>query len=93
MSESTPDRRQSLLRVLFFSFELLLVVSFAMIFVIDPRGSPVWSDAAGFTYWYAFVGLLIVSLMLRRSARHLANIAWLTLFFSFWIAAFFLRVV
>jgi len=84
MRTSVTDSHRTLLYVLFALFEVLFVASVIVLACIDPRrGLPV-SDAAGLTFWFTFVGLFIVSFILRRVARKLAVIGWLTLFGGFW---------
>ena len=87
MATSITNRHRGLLSVLFFIFEALFVASVVTFTRIDIREAAVWSEAAGVTFWFSFVGLLIVSFLLRRAARHLAVIGWITLFVGFWFAA------
>ena len=62
------------------------------VFCIDPRKDLVINDAAGVTFWFAFVGLLTVSLMLRRAARRVAVFGYFSLFGAFWALALFAPV-
>ena len=84
MRNSVTDSHRTLIYVLFALFEFLFIASVILLACIDRRrGLPV-SDAAGLTFWFAFVSLFIVSFILRRAARRLAVIGWLTLFAGFW---------
>jgi len=76
-----------LLYVLFSLFEALLVTSVVALYCTDPRGNPVLDDAAGLTFWFAFFGLLTVTFILRKTARRLAVVGWLSLFGGFWSLA------
>ena len=87
MRPSTADSRRTLLCVLFCLFETLLVASVIILLFTEPRRRPV-TDAAGLTFWFAFVGLFAVTLILRRAAPRLAVIGWLTLLGGFWSLAF-----
>ncbi len=87
MRTSITDSHRPLLYVLFCLFEMLLIASVVVLACTDPRrGLPV-TDAAGLTFWFAFVGLFVVCFILRRSVRRLAVIGWLTLFVGFWFLA------
>jgi hypothetical protein len=87
MSQTFTESHRHLLIVLFWLFELLLVAAVATIFCIDSRRwSPV-QDAAGLTFWFAFIGLFTVSFVLRRTCRRLAIIGWFSLFLGFWSLA------
>lgn len=73
-----------LLYVLFWLFELLLVSAAGLLgFVADRHGAWMFEDAAGLTFLFAFIGLFIVSFILRNSCRRLAVVGWLTLFVGF----------
>jgi hypothetical protein len=64
-----------------FIFEALYVSSDVIIYCTDSPFQPeLLNAAAQVTFMYSFVGLLIASFLLRQSARHLANIGWITLF-------------
>jgi cell division protein FtsW (lipid II flippase) len=74
------DRHRDLFLVLFWIFEVLFVASMVVIFRTDSPFHPETINAAAQIVWLAsFVCLFIVSFILRRSARYLANIGWLTL--------------
>ena len=83
------ESHRPLLYVLFCLFETLLVASVVILFCIDPRRRSGIDDAAGLTFWFAFIGLFIVCFILRRACRRLAVIGWLTLFAGFWSLALF----
>ena len=87
MRTSLADSHRGLLYVLFGLFETLLVASVIVLACTDSRRRLPISDAAGLTFWFAFVGLFIVCFILRRGARRLAVIGWLTLFGGFWYLA------
>jgi len=87
MSTSIADSHRGLLYVLFCLFETLLVASVVGLFCIDPRSGSGIDAGAGVTFWFAFVGLFTVSFMLRRAARRVAVIGWLSLFGAFWSIA------
>jgi len=84
MRTCLADSHRGLFYVLFWLFETLLIASGTALAVIDPRRGLLVSDAAGLTFWFAFVGLFTASFVLRRAARRLAVIAWWTLFVVFW---------
>lgn len=84
MRTSSTDSRRGLLYVLFCLFEALLLASVIVIACTDPRRDLPIRDAAGLTFWFAFVGLFTVCFTLKRAARRLAVIGWLTLFGGFW---------
>jgi len=65
---------------LFGLFESLFLASVVIAFCLDPRSRPGIEDAAALAFWFAFIGLLVVSFILRRARRRLAVIGWLTLF-------------
>ena len=92
MRTSTTDSHRALLYVLFGLFETLLIAFVILLACIDPRRGLPASDAAGLTFWLAFVGLFTVCFILRRAARRLAVIGWLTLFAGFWYLALTLAV-
>ena len=54
---------------------------------IDFRETLAWGEAAGITFWFSFVGLFVTCFLLRRTARHLAIIGWVTLFAGFCFAS------
>ena|SRR5437879_6260083 len=89
MSKAFTDSHRTLLYVLFFLFETLLVASVVVLFCTDPRRRSGVDDAAGLTFWFAFVGLFIVCFILRRACRRLTVIGWLSLFAGFWSLALF----
>ena len=87
------ERPQHLLIVLFCLFETLLLASVVMFFVVDGRRGPSAIEAAaGVTYGFSFVGQLIVCFLLRRRARPLAVIGWLSLLGSI-LAGMFLPAI
>jgi hypothetical protein len=88
MATSITNRHRGLLSVLFFIFEALFVASVVILTRIDIREMTVWTEADGVAFWFSFVGLLVVSFLLRRTARHLAVIGWITLVVGFLFAAF-----
>jgi hypothetical protein len=69
--------------VLFFVFETLLISSAVALMRLDLHHEQIWGDAAAITFWFSFVGLFVVSFLLRRVARHLSMIGWFTLFLGF----------
>lgn len=88
MRTSITESHRTLLYVLFCLFESLLVASVLVLaFTEDRHRVSPWSDAAGLTFWFSFVGLFTVCFILRRAVRRLAVIGWLTLFAGFWFLA------
>jgi len=84
MRTAITESHRTLLYVLFALFETLLLSSVIVLLCTHPRrGLPI-TDAAGLTFWFAFVGLFAVCFILRRACRRLAVIGWLTLFVGFW---------
>jgi cell division protein FtsW (lipid II flippase) len=74
------DRHRDLFVVLFWIFEALFVASVVVIFRTDSPFHPEPINAYAQIIWMvSFVGLFVASFILRRSARYLANIGWLTL--------------
>ena len=75
------DRHRDLFLVLFWIFEVLFVASSVTLICKDWRfqHQAFWFVVANITFIFSFVGLLVASFLLRRSARYLANIGWLTL--------------
>ncbi len=66
--------------ILFWIFEGLFVASEVALFCTDSPFHPGLINAVAAVAWTAsFFGLVVVSFLLRRSARYLANIGWLTL--------------
>jgi hypothetical protein len=84
MRTTFAGSRRALLYVLFWLFETLLIASAVVLALTDSRRDSSVSDAAGLTFWFAFVGLFTVSYSLRHVARRLAIIGWLSLFVTFW---------
>jgi hypothetical protein len=85
MSTSKTDSHRALLYVLFCLFETLLIASVVLIaFFLDSHRDSLVNEAAGITFWFSFVGLFTTCFFLRRVARRLAVIGWLTLFIGFW---------
>jgi hypothetical protein len=80
MRIAITESHRTLLYVLFALFETLLVASIVLLACIDPRSRSPFTDAAGVLYWFAFIGLFTVCFILRRTARRLAVIGWLSLF-------------
>ena len=74
------DAHGSLLCVLFCLFESLFLTSVLIAFCLDPRRRSGIEGASGLAFWFAFIGLFVVSFILRRAHRRLAVIGWLTLF-------------
>jgi hypothetical protein len=87
MSTSFATRNRALLFVLFWLFELLLCTSVVVLRFTDPRKIMPSSDTAGVTFWFAFLGLFVVTFILRKTADKLAVIGWLSLFVGFWSLA------
>jgi peptidoglycan/LPS O-acetylase OafA/YrhL len=79
MDTTTKDSRHRLLRSVFYICEAAFVASFAVIeaeWVHSPSAYP--STAFVFSFWISLLALLIVCFGLRRSARRLAVIGWIT---------------
>jgi hypothetical protein len=88
MSKTMAENHRTLLCVLFWLFESLVVAAVITLLSTPshPR-SPV-HEVMGFAFWVGFLGLLILSLLLRRAARRLAVLGYITLFVGFWSLAF-----
>lgn len=89
MADSVANLHRGWLGVLFFIFEVLFVTSVVILTRIDFQERLALSDAAGISFWFSFVGLFIVSYLMRRSSRYLTIIGWVTLFAGFCFAALF----
>jgi len=86
MDTFAKDSRHRLLRILFFVYEAALVASFAANEVLWHRYHRAARDASlifGLTFLISLAGLLVVSFRLRRAARLLALIGWITAFVLF----------
>jgi len=84
MRTPIADSHRALLYVLFGLFEALLVGSVVLLLLTDHRKALAYDDAAGLAFWFAFIGQFSVCFILRKVARRLAVIGWLTLFAGFW---------
>jgi len=84
---AVADSHRALLYTLFGLFETLIIACVVLAFCVDSREQLAFEDAVGLAFWFAFVGQLIVCFILRRAARRLAIIGWLTLFAAFWCLA------
>ncbi len=89
MQKTFTESHRGLLCVLFWLFESLLVAAVVTAFCTDRHKRSPLDEAAGLTFWFAFIGMFIVSFILRRECRRLAVIGWLSLFMSFWSLALF----
>ena len=89
MKKFTAESYRHLLIVLFFLFETLFLASVVSGICFDRRWNPQISTAGGITFWFSFVGQLVVCFLLRGSVRRLAIIGWITLFVGFWGLSFF----
>jgi hypothetical protein len=87
MMKSFATRHRALLFVLFWLFELLLCTSVVVLRFTDPRKIMPSSDAAGVTFWFAFLGLFVATFILRKTTCKLAMIGWVNLFIAFWSLA------
>ena len=87
MRTSLADSHRVLLYLLFGLFEALVVGSVVVILITDHRKALAYDDAAGLVFWFAFTGQFWVCFILRKVARLLAIIGWLTLFLRFWSLA------
>ena len=89
MKKFTAESYRHLLIVLFFLFETLFVASVVALFCTNVRRHSTTVGMAGITFWFSFVGQLVVCFLLRRIARPYAVAGWFTLFGGFWILALF----
>ena len=89
MRTSIAASHRALVYVLFYLFEMLLIASVVVLIATDPRAGLAITYTAGTTFWFAFVGLFTLSLILRKAARRLAVIGWVTLFIGFWSTVLF----
>jgi hypothetical protein len=90
MDTLTKHPRLRLLRILFFICEAAFVASFAVNEVLWHRYHRAATDARAvfmFTFLISLVALVVVCFCLRRTARLLAVIGWITAFVLFWYAA------
>jgi hypothetical protein len=83
MKKFTAESQRHLLIVLFYLFETLLIASVVTHLSINPRRDLRIDDMAGITFLFAFAGQLVVCFFLRRIARPLAKLGWLTLLVTF----------
>lgn len=67
MSRVTTEPHRSLYFVLFGIFELLLLVSVVVIWNVDPRRMTGLDDVAGITFGFSFLGISLISWLLRRT--------------------------
>jgi|SRR5882724_8602456 len=79
MRTSFTDSHRTLLYVLFWLFETLLIASLIVGACTDPRRDLIATAASGVTFCFSFIGLFAVCFALRRAAHRLAMIGWLTL--------------
>jgi FtsH-binding integral membrane protein len=85
MDRFTKDSREHLFRSLFFICEAAFVTSFTLIevqWLMSPNTDP--GAISVLIFWISLVALLIVCFCLRRKARRLAVIGWITAFILFW---------
>src|SRR3954466_15779498 len=80
MNKGFADSHRSLLWVLWFLFESLLIAAVVTAFWMDNHRRSSLDDAAGLTFWFALIGLFTVSFILRRVCRYLA-IIWMDIAF------------
>jgi len=64
-------------------FEALLLVSAVMLWSVDARRMSGLDEAAGITFWFSFLGLSIVSWLLRRASPRLAVVGFITVLAGF----------
>ena len=86
MDTLTKDLRHRLLRILYFVCEAALVASFAANEVLWHTYHRAPRDASlifGLTFLFSLATLLVVCFCLRRTARLLAIIGWITAFILF----------
>jgi hypothetical protein len=88
----SANSHRHFLKVLFYLFETMLLVSVLLHWSIDPRRQSQLDEASGITFLYSFVGQLIVCFLLRRTARDLALIGWITLTGAF-LSSMFLPAI
>jgi hypothetical protein len=95
MKKFTAESHRHLLIVLFYLFEAILLASLVTASYSGPRTGANLGiiNGTNIAYWYSFVGQLIVCSLLRRTARRLAVIGWITLFASLLFCGLFLTAV
>lgn len=81
-----------LLIILFFVFETLFVASVIGAFCTKSSADLSISLVFGFAFWFSLLGQLVVCFLLRRRARPLAIVGWITLFAGFWSLVLFPRL-
>jgi len=88
MNRIPIDTHRSLFFVIFGVFEALLLGAVVVHWSVDPRGLSGLDDAAGVTFWFSFLGLSIVSWLLRRGAPRLAVVGFATVLTCFVVCSF-----
>jgi len=83
MNRIAIDSHRSRFYALFGVFEVLLLVSVVALWCMDPRRMSGLDDAAGITLWFSFLGLSVVSWLLRRVAPRVARVGLITVVGSF----------
>src|SRR5579871_2135615 len=73
----------TLLCILFAVFEATLLTSVVILWSADPRQMEGTDTSAGIAFGFSFLGLLAVSLLLRRVLPRLARFGFVSLIFGF----------
>src|SRR5689334_12561215 len=89
MNKSFVESHRGLLYVRYCMYEALVVATVTALVCKGYHHRSPFDDVVGWTFWFAFVGLLAVSLILRREARRLAVLGYISLFLGFWSSALF----
>lgn len=88
MKDAGAVEHRGLQFVLFALFEMLFIAAIILMFSLDPRKYPAATDAVGITWWFSFVGLLLVSWLIRRTNPRLARIGFLSVLAGFFSGLF-----
>jgi hypothetical protein len=84
----TANSRHGMFIILYCIFEVLFIASVIVLIDENFTWTVGWNDVGRITFWFSFIGLFVVSLLLRRSARYLAIIGWISLFAGYLFATF-----
>lgn len=83
MNSLVIESHRGLFYALFGMFEVLLLTAGVVLWSGNPRLMSGLDDAAGVIFWFAFLGLSIVSWLLRCAAPRVAKIGLITILVSF----------
>ncbi len=78
MNRVSINSRDSLLYTLFAVFELFVVTAGIALWSVDPRRVSGLDDGVGIAFWVSWVGLAVVSWLLRRAAPRVGFLGLMT---------------